>query len=196
MGSAQKGPGGVLGALRALDAFPKVNEDFFQKTMSGGIITMVAYAFMLLLFLSETREWRRRQRAGAGRRRAARRALLRGTAVAAACVSAPAALLTAAPRAAPPHPITGLYLAVHRSHELVVDSSRGETISIDVSKGAGVCFCCSGGAAGTHSRGNSCTSAVNMRRSGRRHAPAAGTHAALQRPMRPPQRPHAVAGGP
>lgn len=71
---------GVLGALRALDAFPKVNEDFFQKTMSGGVITVVAYAFMLVLFLTETR----------------------------------------------------LYLAIHTSHELVVDSSRGETISIDV----------------------------------------------------------------
>lgn len=56
-------PGGVFGALRALDAFPKVNEDFFQKTMSGGIITMVAYSFMLLLFLSETRERARPARA-------------------------------------------------------------------------------------------------------------------------------------
>ena len=55
-GSGGGGGGGVLGALRSLDAFPKVNEDFFQKTMSGGIITVVAYAFMLLLFLSETRE--------------------------------------------------------------------------------------------------------------------------------------------
>lgn len=56
-------PGGVLGALRSLDAFPKVNEDFFQKTMSGGIITVVAYAFMVLLFLSETSESDERQRA-------------------------------------------------------------------------------------------------------------------------------------
>jgi hypothetical protein len=54
----QGGAGGdFLSKLRALDAFPKVNEDFFQKTMSGGIITMIAYAFMLLLFLTETREW-------------------------------------------------------------------------------------------------------------------------------------------
>lgn len=27
---------GVWGSLSALDAFPKVNEDFFKKTMSGG----------------------------------------------------------------------------------------------------------------------------------------------------------------
>ncbi|GBF88431.1 hypothetical protein Rsub_01143 [Raphidocelis subcapitata] len=78
MGKPQ--PGSVIGALRRLDAFPKVNEDFFQKTTSGGVITVVAYSFMLLLFLSETR----------------------------------------------------LYLGVHRSHELVVDSSRGETIAIDL----------------------------------------------------------------
>ena len=61
MGVAQKGQqgggGDFVSRLRALDAFPKVNEDFFQKTMSGGIITVIAYAFMLLLFLTETREW-------------------------------------------------------------------------------------------------------------------------------------------
>jgi hypothetical protein len=44
---------------------PQVNEDFFQKTLSGGIITVVAYAFMLLLFLTETRE---RGRGREGRR--------------------------------------------------------------------------------------------------------------------------------
>jgi hypothetical protein len=47
---------GALSALSALDAFPKVNEDFYHKTASGGVITVVAYAFMLLLFLTETRE--------------------------------------------------------------------------------------------------------------------------------------------
>lgn len=35
---------------------PQVNEDFFQKTTSGGVITVVAYSFMMLLFLTETRE--------------------------------------------------------------------------------------------------------------------------------------------
>lgn len=52
----QQAKAGVLSALAGLDAFPKVNEDFFHKTTSGGIITVVAYAFMLLLFLTETRE--------------------------------------------------------------------------------------------------------------------------------------------
>ncbi|KXZ47245.1 hypothetical protein GPECTOR_36g10 [Gonium pectorale] len=45
--------GGFLGKLRALDAYPKINEDFFTKTMSGGIITIVASVVMVLLFLSE-----------------------------------------------------------------------------------------------------------------------------------------------
>ncbi|GBF91637.1 hypothetical protein Rsub_03941 [Raphidocelis subcapitata] len=78
--STQPAPAGrVLGALTAFDAFPKVSDDFFHRTTSGGIITVVAYAFMLLLFLTETRLW----------------------------------------------------LEVRTTHELVVDSSRGETIRID-----------------------------------------------------------------
>ncbi|KAI8469965.1 MAG: endoplasmic reticulum vesicle transporter-domain-containing protein [Monoraphidium minutum] len=80
MAGAKAAPGGVLGALRAIDAFPKVPTDFMQRTTSGGVVTLVAYSFMLLLFITETR----------------------------------------------------LYLAVNTTHELVVDSSRGETISIDV----------------------------------------------------------------
>lgn len=54
--SAKQQQGSIWAQLKALDAFPKVNEDFFQKTMSGGIITVVAACFMLILFLSETRE--------------------------------------------------------------------------------------------------------------------------------------------
>jgi hypothetical protein len=35
---AQKGvQPNVWSAISALDAFPKVNEDFFKKTMSGGV---------------------------------------------------------------------------------------------------------------------------------------------------------------
>ena len=33
-----------------------VNDDFSYRTTSGGIITIAAYAFMLVLFLTETRE--------------------------------------------------------------------------------------------------------------------------------------------
>lgn len=38
---AQKGggQGSVWSTLSALDAFPKVNEDFFKKTMSGGTLS-------------------------------------------------------------------------------------------------------------------------------------------------------------
>ena len=43
--------------LKALDAYPKINEDFFTRTLSGGIITLVSSVIMLLLFISELREW-------------------------------------------------------------------------------------------------------------------------------------------
>jgi len=75
---SQKQPNSVWGSLKALDAFPKVNEDFFQRTMSGGIITIVASVFMFILFMSEVR----------------------------------------------------LFLTTQTSHELTVDTSRGETITI------------------------------------------------------------------
>ena len=130
-------PSGVLGALRALDAFPKVNEDFFQKTMSGGIITMIAYSFMVLLFVSETRE--RRERLGARRATAsvhARRLQRCMPCVLPSRWHAHPACRPFTPCSFPDacNHLSGLYLAVHRSHELVVDSSRGETISINVSE--------------------------------------------------------------
>ncbi|KAF6253121.1 endoplasmic reticulum vesicle transporter-domain-containing protein [Scenedesmus sp. NREL 46B-D3] len=50
-----KSEGGFMSTLSALDAFPKVNEDFFKKTMSGGVITLVASFLMALLFFSELR---------------------------------------------------------------------------------------------------------------------------------------------
>ena len=49
---------GVLGKLKQLDAYPKVNEDFFTKTFSGGIVTIVSSVIMVLLFLSELCEWK------------------------------------------------------------------------------------------------------------------------------------------
>ncbi|KAM6581199.1 uncharacterized protein LOC115725673 [Cannabis sativa] len=39
--------------LRNLDAYPKVNEDFYNRTFSGGIITIVSSLVMLILFFSE-----------------------------------------------------------------------------------------------------------------------------------------------
>ena len=47
---------GVLGKLKNLDAYPKVNEDFFTRTFSGGVITVVSSIVMLCLFLSELGE--------------------------------------------------------------------------------------------------------------------------------------------
>lgn len=44
---------GFFGKLKNLDAYPKVNEDFFQRTLSGGIITIGSSIIMLCLFLSE-----------------------------------------------------------------------------------------------------------------------------------------------
>lgn len=46
---------GLWAQISTLDAFPKINEDFFKKTSSGGIITIVASILMAVLFLSELR---------------------------------------------------------------------------------------------------------------------------------------------
>ncbi|ERM94188.1 hypothetical protein AMTRI_Chr04g188610 [Amborella trichopoda] len=45
----------VLNKLRHLDAYPKINEDFYSRTLSGGLITIFSSIFMLLLFFSELR---------------------------------------------------------------------------------------------------------------------------------------------
>ena len=42
--------------LRRLDAFGKVNEDFFTRTMAGGVITVVSSLIMAILFFSELRK--------------------------------------------------------------------------------------------------------------------------------------------
>ncbi|XP_068658920.1 uncharacterized protein [Aristolochia californica] len=44
-----------LNKLRNLDAYPKVNEDFYSRTLSGGLITVVSSIVMLFLFISEFR---------------------------------------------------------------------------------------------------------------------------------------------
>ncbi|KAJ4972320.1 hypothetical protein NE237_005419 [Protea cynaroides] len=43
----------ILSKLRNLDAYPKINEDFYSRTLSGGVITLVSSIVMLILFLSE-----------------------------------------------------------------------------------------------------------------------------------------------
>lgn len=44
-----------MSKLRNLDAYPKINEDFYSRTLSGGVITLASSILMLLLFLSEIR---------------------------------------------------------------------------------------------------------------------------------------------
>ncbi|XP_051138892.1 uncharacterized protein LOC127256758 [Andrographis paniculata] len=41
--------------LRSLDAYPKVNEDFYSRTLTGGLVTIVSSLFIALLFVSELR---------------------------------------------------------------------------------------------------------------------------------------------
>ncbi|CAN0874949.1 Endoplasmic reticulum-Golgi intermediate compartment protein 3 [Linum grandiflorum] len=43
----------VVQKLRNLDAYPKINEDFYSRTLSGGVITVVSAFVMFLLFISE-----------------------------------------------------------------------------------------------------------------------------------------------
>ena len=43
----------MLSKLKTLDAYPKVNEDFFTRTYSGGVVTVVSSLIMLCLFISE-----------------------------------------------------------------------------------------------------------------------------------------------
>ncbi|KAI4962722.1 hypothetical protein ZWY2020_025892 [Hordeum vulgare] len=44
---------GLLSKLKGLDAC-KVNEDFYKRTLSGGVVTLLSAFVMLLLFVSET----------------------------------------------------------------------------------------------------------------------------------------------
>ncbi|CAH8318971.1 unnamed protein product [Eruca vesicaria subsp. sativa] len=40
---------------RKQDAYPKINDDFYSRTLSGGLITLASSIFMLILFFSELR---------------------------------------------------------------------------------------------------------------------------------------------
>ena len=54
-GSSSAGGDGFMRSLQRFDAFPKVNEDFFQRTLSGGVITVVATVVVAVLFVSQLR---------------------------------------------------------------------------------------------------------------------------------------------
>lgn len=45
-----------MNKLRNLDAYPKINEDFYSRTLSGGVITLASSIVMFLLFFSELRK--------------------------------------------------------------------------------------------------------------------------------------------
>jgi hypothetical protein len=44
-----------MSRLKKLDAYPKLHEDFFTRTASGGLVTIIASCCMVLLFVSELR---------------------------------------------------------------------------------------------------------------------------------------------
>ncbi|MCD9646435.1 hypothetical protein HAX54_036257 [Datura stramonium] len=46
---------GFISKIRSLDAYPKINEDFYSRTLSGGVITLASSIIMTLLFISELR---------------------------------------------------------------------------------------------------------------------------------------------
>ncbi|CAI0448495.1 unnamed protein product [Linum tenue] len=45
----------MIQKLRNFDAYPKINEDFYSRTLSGGVITLVSSLVMFFLFISEFR---------------------------------------------------------------------------------------------------------------------------------------------
>lgn len=92
-----------LAAAAAAPALPQVNDDFFIRTASGGVVTLVAAAIMLILFLNELRAC-----LGAGGRHHTR-------------------LLSPTSTRSP-----GLFLHVRTEYALDVDTSRGDTIQINV----------------------------------------------------------------
>uniref|UniRef100_A0A2P2K281 Endoplasmic reticulum vesicle transporter N-terminal domain-containing protein n=1 Tax=Rhizophora mucronata TaxID=61149 RepID=A0A2P2K281_RHIMU len=46
---------GLIQKLKNLDAYPKINEDFFSRTLSGGLVTLFSSLVMLFLLFSEFR---------------------------------------------------------------------------------------------------------------------------------------------
>lgn len=55
-GRSSKSQSDWLSKLKAFDAFPKQREEaaeFFHRSVSGGVITLVAAFFMTILFFSE-----------------------------------------------------------------------------------------------------------------------------------------------
>ena len=98
--------------LRRLDAFGKVNEDFFTRTMAGGVITVVSSLIMAILFFSELRKCHIQTWAPQWF----------------ICCFVLSSLLTRRVASA------GLFLTVRTESHLSVDTSRGEKLQINVSR--------------------------------------------------------------
>lgn len=113
-----------LGSLKKLDAYPsnKVNEDFFQRSISGGIITIASSILMLCLFISELSE-----ETALGLIHTLCQAVYRSrhtppavSHLACMCNLREASL------------VAGLFMKVTTTNELSVDTSRGDQLQIHV----------------------------------------------------------------
>lgn len=102
---------GILNSFRKIDAYPKVNEDFFQRSISGGVITIVSSIIMLCLFISELSE-------------SSDQAHSFGD-------------VCSIMHTADPCPAAGLFMTVTTTNELSVDTSRGDQLQIHVRSIAG-----------------------------------------------------------
>lgn len=47
----------IFQKLRDFDAYPKINEDFYKRSFSGGVITVISTLAMFLLFFSELKSY-------------------------------------------------------------------------------------------------------------------------------------------
>ena len=43
----------IVNKLRNLDVYPKINKDFYSRTLSSGVITLLSSLFMLVFLFSE-----------------------------------------------------------------------------------------------------------------------------------------------
>ena len=108
---------GVFSKLKSLDAFPKVNDDFYQRTLSGGVITIISSIMMIALFFSELSAAQAHRPPPC-----ARPAAIQG-----AAINNPPGRLCHGVRCGP-----GLFMTVTKTNELSVDTSRGELLQINV----------------------------------------------------------------
>ena len=115
-----------LGSLKKLDAYPsnKVNEDFFQRSISGGIITIASSILMLCLFISELSEC-----LGLRQKQTLCQILYRSSPTPSA-VSYLACMCNLGEASL----VAGLFMKVTTTNELSVDTSRGDQLQIHVRK--------------------------------------------------------------